>query len=448
MLGVTVYPLFAIADWLHFHDIIPIGIRLLATLGIVLVLALSYTRWGAKRIFSLVVAGFVIAGAGLAGIIWRHDAFFIGYADGFSQLVLTFCVFIPATVAQSVLACASILAMYFGPALLRYGATMPPELGIWMVALSSATTIALVGRHIANTLWEREFRARQELQQALNELQTTQRQLVQSEKMAAMGRLIAGVAHELNNPLSVIAANLRPLERAAETLAQDTKNGKLDSSDAACQTIARSVELLHRGVERAAAVIRNLRQYSAASRGHYTFTDLNAVVEMTVALVATKVREKAVTIHHEYGTLASVRCDAQSLSQVFVNVLENACDAVAPSGNIWVRTETIPERATQAFPQEGGASVVITVRDDGPGIPPEHLSKLFDPFFTTKPPGTGMGLGLAIARRIVEDHGGQIEVANGSPGAIVSITLPAIPPVASAQTEVTHSLEQPAVRNA
>jgi hypothetical protein len=119
MLGMTVYPAFAVADWLHFHNLVPIGIRLLATLGIALVLAMSYTRWGAKHIFILVVTGFVAAAAGLTGVIWRQDAFFIGYEDGFNQLVLTFCVFIPATIAQAVLACTGILAMYLGPALLR-----------------------------------------------------------------------------------------------------------------------------------------------------------------------------------------------------------------------------------------------------------------------------------------------------------------------------------------
>jgi signal transduction histidine kinase len=445
-LGMTVYPLFAIADWLHFHDLVPIGIRLLATFGVALMLALSYTRWGARRIFGLVVTGFIIAAAGLAGIIWRHDAFFIGYADGFIQLILTFCVFIPATTAQSALVCTAILAMYFGPALFRYGSAIPPELGVFVVGLSSATIITLIGRHIANTLWEREFRARQELQQTLTELQTTQRQLVQAEKMAALGRLTAGVAHELNNPLSVISANLRPLERATELLVKDTKDGKTDVTTAH-QTIAQSITLLHRGVERAAAVVQNLRQYSTASRGHYAPTDLNAVLEMTVSLVAPKAREQGITIHRQYGALTPVLCDAQSLSQVFVNVLENACDAVTQSGNIWVRTAMMPAQNSHTSSQEREASVVVTIRDDGPGIPSEHLAKLFDPFFTTKPPGAGVGLGLGIARRIVEDHGGQIEVANGSPGAIVSVTLPTTPSTVSAQTESAHPFVQPATRD-
>ncbi|MBI3302864.1 MAG: GHKL domain-containing protein [Deltaproteobacteria bacterium] len=325
---------------------------------------------------------------------------------------------------------------------------MPLELGILAVSLGGAVTIGLVSRYIANTLWEGEFSARQQLQQALTELQTTQRQLVQAEKMAALGWLVAGVAHELNNPLSVIAANLRPLERAAEALAKDRADGKTDASEAAHQTIIRSVELLRRGVERAAGVVQNLRQYSTASRGHYTLTDLNAVIEMTVSLVASKEREKDVTIHRQYGALAPVMCDAQSLSQVFVNVLENACDAVAQSGNIWVRTEMSLGRNSHASLPEGKASVVITISDDGSGVPSEHLAKLFDPFFTTKSPGAGMGLGLALARRIIEDHGGQIEVANGSPGAVVSIILPATSSTVSVQAEGSHLLVQPATRDA
>jgi signal transduction histidine kinase len=445
--GLTVYPLFAIADWLHFHDIVPIAIRLLATFGVALVLALSYTRWGPRHIFGLVVTGFIIAAAGLAGIIWRYDAFFIGYADGFIQLILTFCVFIPATTAPAAFACAGILALYLGPALLRYGAAAPPELGIWTVALSSATIIALIGRHIANTLWEREFNARQELQQVLSELQTTQRQLVQAEKMAALGRLTAGVAHELNNPLSVISANLRPLERATELLVKDTKDGKTDVT-AVHQTITQSTTLLRRGVERAAAVVQNLRQYSTASRGRYAPTDLDAVLEMTVSLVAPKAREQGITIHRQYGALIPILCDAQSLSQVFVNVLENACDAIAQSGNIWVQTEMSLGQNSHASLPEGKPSVVITVSDDGPGVPTEHLAKLFDPFFTTKPPGAGMGLGLALAHRIIEDHDRQIKIANGSPGAVVSIILPATSSTVSVQTEGSHFFVQPATRDA
>lgn len=439
VMAIMIHPLFGVADWLDFQDTVSIKIRLLVTLDLVLLLGVSYTRWGAQHCLSLVFAGLVVIGANLAFIMWHQNDFY-EYEDGFGLLIVTFCVFIPATMAQSALVCAAILALYFGPILLKGGSAMSlSEFGTRVIGLSSLATIALIGRHVANTLWEREFYARQELQQALNELQTTQRQLVQAEKMAALGRLTAGVAHELNNPLWVISTNLRPLERATESLSKDTEDGKTDVT-AARQTIARSITLLRRGLERAAAVVQNLNQYATPSRGHYAPTDLNAEIEMTVSLVATKVREKAVTIHREYGTLPPILCDAQSIGQVFVNVLENACDAVAQSGNIWVRTEVVLERHSPISSQEGGAAVLVTIRDDGPGIPPDHLSKLFDPFFTTKPPGAGMGLGLGIVRRIVEDHGGKIEVANGSRGVVVSITLPITSSAVSAQTESTYPL--------
>lgn len=448
-IAVPIHLLFALTDWLLYHDPVTIAIRLLAALGIVLLLGLSYTQWGAKRVLGLVFVGLVITMIGLIGFFWRQHILLYDTQGGFILVLLTFCVLIPATTVQSTLVCAVLLAIYFGQALLRHGSATPLDFGVLAVTLGGTTAIGLVSRYIANTLWEREFRARQELQQALTELQTSQRQLVQAEKMAALGRLVAGVAHELNNSLAVITANLPPLERAAEILAQGTVEGKTDASEAARQTLARSIELLRRGAERAVTFTDNLRHYSTAPRGHYALTDLNAVVELSVSLVATKAREKEVTIHREYGTLAPVLCDAHSLSQVFVNVLDNACDAVAPSGNIWVRTEMILEGNSPVSPKEGGASsIVITIRDDGPGIPPEHLAKLFDPFFTTKPPGAGTGLGLGIARRIVEDHGGKIEVTNGSPGAVVSIILPATSSAISAQTEDLHPLEQPAVRNA
>ncbi|MBI3769901.1 MAG: hypothetical protein HY271_15620 [Deltaproteobacteria bacterium] len=107
-----------------------------------------------------------------------------------------------------------------------------------------------------------------------------------------------------------------------------------------------------------------------------------------------------------------------------MNVLDNACDAVARGGNVWLRTEVIHDRDGGQTPGREAASVVVTITDDGPGIPAEHLIRLCDPFFTTKPPGAGMGLGLALARRIVEDHNGEIVISNGSTGALVSIRLP------------------------
>jgi two-component system sensor histidine kinase HupT/HoxJ len=286
--------------------------------------------------------------------------------------------------------------------------------------------IVLLGRHIMNRLWEQEFEARHQLQQTLAELQRTQQQLIQSEKMSALGRLVAGVAHEFNNPLSVIASNLHPLARAVETLAAGARDDKPELT-AAQQTIRRSLELMRSGIERAEAVTSNLRQYSAPPRGRRSPVDLNAVVELSVALVTPRAREQAVQLHCEYGALAPVLGEAQSLSQVFVNVLANACDAA--TGKIWVRT---------AVGKEPG-SAVVTIRDDGPGIAPEHLSQLYEPFFTTKPPGAGMGLGLALARRIVEQQQGQIEISNASPGALVVITLPTV-----AQPEILQSLVQPA----
>jgi signal transduction histidine kinase len=136
-------------------------------------------------------------------------------------------------------------------------------------------------------------------------------------------------------------------------------------------------------------------------------------VEMSISLVSMTARRKEVSIHREFKDLPPFDCDSQSLSQVFVNLIENACDAVEERGNVWVSTGTKPD-----------GSILVCVRDDGAGIPTGNLDKVLEPFFTTKQPGGGMGLGLAVASGVLERYGGSLEFSNGNPGAIALVTLP------------------------
>jgi len=414
--------LFGISDWIDYHSFFPLWVRLFATLFLLVANLIGLTDWGARRPFFVVSVCIVVAAASLSVIMW-HQNDVKDSQDGFLILILGVCALLPAPTMQLAALCAIILGFFFGTGVYSYGSSVISRLGPDIIVLLSVALFSLAIRDVANRLWEREF----QLRAALEELKTTQAQLIETEKMAALGRLVAGVAHEMNNSLTVIASNLSPLERAVKSLLdeRDIRNSADDDAGATRTKVAYSLKMLHSGVERAASITQNLKKYASRSQGHHYRADLNEIVEGSISLIATKAGEKDVTIHREFGTVPPIEADPQGLGQVLVNVLINAFDAAPVSGNIWVRTALLPggDHLTGATGSQSG--VLITVKDDGPGIAPQNLSRLFEPFFTTKPPGAGMGLGLGIARRILEDHKGTIEIANDTRGTVVSIKLPA-----------------------
>jgi len=158
-----------------------------------------------------------------------------------------------------------------------------------------------------------------------------------------------------------------------------------------------------RGAERTAAIVRDLRTFSRLQEAARKATDLHEAIEVNLRLLESRWRER-ITIHRDFGDLPPVDCDAGQMNQVFMNVLANACDAIQGRGNVWIATRA------------GADAVTITIRDDGPGIPPDVIGRVFDPFFTTKDVGSGTGLGLAISHGVITAHGGRLEVES-APGA-------------------------------
>jgi signal transduction histidine kinase len=250
--------------------------------------------------------------------------------------------------------------------------------------------------------------ANRELADAYAELKSAEVQLVQSEKMASLGRLVAGVAHEINNPVSFIASNVAPLRRR---LAQAALGATAD-----VQVLLREAQeiadIMARGAERTAAIVKDLRTFSRLGEARRKQADLQEGVEVSLRLLETRWRDR-ITIHRDYGTIPPVEGDPGQLNQVFMNVLANACDAIAGRGNIWIGTRADAE------------SVVITIRDDGAGMPPEVVGRIFEPFFTTKDVGGGTGLGLAISHSVIAAHGGRIDVESApGRGSTFRIVLP------------------------
>jgi signal transduction histidine kinase len=277
------------------------------------------------------------------------------------------------------------------------------------IALANAESYqALVALNAS--LEERVRERTAQLEEAYQELKTAETHLVQSEKMASLGRLVAGVAHEINNPVSFIASSVAPLRRRLERAATATP------ADAA-RLLAEAreiIEIMARGAERTTAIVRDLRSFSRLGEAVRKPVDLRDGIEVTLRLLESRWRDR-LTIHREYDeTLPPVECDPGQLNQVFMNLLANACDATTTGGNIWVRTTT------------QGTDACVTIRDDGGGIPPESLGRIFEPFFTTKEVGSGTGLGLAIAHGIVAAHGGRIEVESApGAGSTFRVILPA-----------------------
>lgn len=407
--GVVVYPLFFILDWRErpWDRPFALAARLAATLLMFALIQLGRTVWGRPRALLLASIGFLVGYAGFAVIVWHAKGLGASNGDAFELFFGPYCVLIPTTTGWAALMGGAMMCIQLAAYALS-GAPIHYDDVFWNAV--PFFLVFLTGRHLANLVevaWRREFVERAALEGALSELRATQDKLVQSEKMAALGRLTAGVAHELNNPLFVIGTNLSVMQDAVDTLTGS------DTPKPIYQKLLNSVQRLRSALGRASAVSELLRQFSTPPSHRNAPTDINAVVEMSISLVAMTSRRKAITIHREFGNLPTFACDSQSLSQVFVNLIENACDAVEEHGNVWVSTETKPD-----------GSIVVCIRDDGTGIPADNLNKLTEPFFTTKAPGEGMGLGLAVASSVVEKYGGTLAFSNVKPGAIVSVILP------------------------
>jgi PAS domain S-box-containing protein len=220
----------------------------------------------------------------------------------------------------------------------------------------------------------------------VTDVKRLEEQLIQAEKLAAMGQMLAGVAHELNNPLTAILG-VTELLRERAGVDEATK---------------RQLDLTHRQARRAARIVQNLLEFSRPAAPEKKTVDVSNIVERTLQLHEHSLRRNNITVEfHPQTGLYSVIGDANQLVQVFLNLVSNAEHAireVRESGRIQIRIGRI------------GANVSVTVQDDGVGILPEALTKLFDPFYTTKRPGGGTGLGLSICTAIVREHGGSIDV--------------------------------------
>ncbi|KAF0223662.1 MAG: two-component system NtrC family sensor [Rhodospirillaceae bacterium] len=240
-------------------------------------------------------------------------------------------------------------------------------------------------------------RANRDLEEANQKLRETQVHLIQSEKMASLGQLVAGIAHEINNPLSFALSNVFSVEG---WLASVAEADALPADLAAKITKSRSrMTDTAQGLERVRELVVKLRTFSRLDEGEFNTIDVREAMESVLLFLRHKMTGR-IEVVREYDSVNDLACYGGQLNQVLMNIVANAVDAIEDQGIIAVRTGV------------EGDMFVISVKDSGSGIPKENMERIFDPFFTTKPVGQGTGLGLAISYKIVQAHQGRIEVAS------------------------------------
>ncbi len=282
---------------------------------------------------------------------------------------------------------------------------------------------------------EEALQAKGEEQQLLiGKLSEAHDQLLQSEKMASIGQLAAGIAHEINNPVGFVNSNMGSLQNYVGTLFGVL--AEYEQAAAAHPALAPQLAALRQradldflkedvtdlvresmdGLKRVKDIVQALKDFSHVGETEWQIADLHQGLDSTLNIVSNELKYKA-TIEKQYGVLPPIKCLASQLNQVFMNLLVNAGHAIKERGTIRIST--------------GAADgwVWVEVADTGGGIAPEHLNRIFEPFFTTKPVGSGTGLGLSLSYGIVNKHGGKIEVVSElGKGTRFTVRLPQTPP--------------------
>ncbi|MCE7922961.1 MAG: GAF domain-containing protein [Haliscomenobacteraceae bacterium CHB4] len=275
------------------------------------------------------------------------------------------------------------------------------------------------------------------LEKSLTDLKMAQAKLVESEKMASLGQLTAGIAHEINNPINFVSVGVKNLVRnfeearevmdaylnpaaepdvIAQQLAEKQRRQQILEIFEDSETLFKSIQ---NGVERTISIVKSLRNFSRLDEGDFKRVDIHEGLDSTLEILQGQIRKKA-EIVKKYGQLPLIECAAGKINQVFLNIINNALQAIPHHGVITLETNFL----------EDSNEIEINISDTGQGMTEEVKRRLFEPFFTTKPVGEGTGLGLSISYNIIEEHKGRIEVeSEKGEGTTFRIFLPVVPPV-------------------
>lgn len=258
-----------------------------------------------------------------------------------------------------------------------------------------------------------------DLERANQTIKDAQVQLIHSEKMASLGHLVAGVAHEINTPLGSINSNADVSRRALEIVRQYLEESSQRPEEALPDRVKQAIGILVEAntttlsaTQRIVGIVRSLRNFARLDEAELKEVDIHEGIESTVTLAYHEFKNR-IDIVRDFGDLPKIWCYPTQLNQVFMNVLVNAIHAIAEKGTITITT------------RRAGDNITIAFGDTGHGISPDHLKRIFDPGFTTKGVGVGTGLGLSIVYKIIRAHDGRIDVASAvGKGTVFTITLP------------------------
>ena len=246
------------------------------------------------------------------------------------------------------------------------------------------------------------------VEERTEELRETQNQLMQSEKMSSLGQLVAGVAHELNNPIGFVHANLQLLDEFIGELSLAQESGAETSEIR--ENIGKLIKRSREGTERVKDIVMDLRTFSRMDQAELQYADIHSEIDRTLTLMQPRLKNN-IKVNKFYGDLPEIRCYPGQLNQVFLNLLMNASDSLQSEGGEITIVTALSE-----------LGVRLEFRDDGVGIPFEVQSRIFDPFFTTKDVGSGTGLGLSLSHGIIERHGGRF-LLSSEPGRGASFVI-------------------------
>jgi signal transduction histidine kinase len=251
-----------------------------------------------------------------------------------------------------------------------------------------------------------------------HELQDAQLQLIQSEKMASLGQLVAGVAHELNTPMGAIQSNTQTERATFDRIRDLLALGDVDGVSKTLGVLQAMNGVNDAATRRMTQIVSNLRKFAHLDESEWKTSDVREGIDETLALVEHQIRGR-VTVEKDYGEVPPVNCYAGQLNQVFMNLIVNAIQAIDGEGRIRIET------------RRAGDEIIVRIEDSGSGIPEAELPRVFDPGFTTKGVGVGTGLGLSICYRIVQNHGGRLTVDSElGRGSVFTMSIPlnTVPP--------------------
>lgn len=387
----------------------------------------SYTKNLATSFFDLTVRG-EPHGFLVYPIRWGNSDFFValGASKSQAQAVLENVNFAFFSVVAGIVLLLIVMVWFSSTVLLKplldlVYATRTMQLGDqpMEIPITSDTEIGLLtesfnlmSRNVAKTRGELKNKII-ELEKANQEIQETQGRLVHNSKMVSLGQLVAGVAHELNNPIGFIYSNMSHLKDYADKLIQYAEAVEKNPGNA--EQIRKDLELdyikkdlpklvssCEDGARRTRDIVLGLRNFSRLEAAQLKEIDLHEALDSTMNLLQGETKGR-IEIIKKYSEIPPIKCLASQINQVFMNILSNAVQAVKGQGKIWISTEMIKPRGKPEM-------ISIRIQDSGTGIKTQDLDKIFDPFFSTKDVGQGTGLGLSITYSIIRSHGGDVQV--------------------------------------